>query len=195
MQPVKIRLATPEDAAAIARVQVATWQSTHFGDVPDPALAFFTDPEQRERQWYDVLAQAASDPAVIRCAFVGETGEGDILGFAAAGPARFKEGDPPEALLYQGEITAIYVLAEVQGNGLGTRLMSACAAYLREYGLHGLLIWTLDTNIRTRGFYEHLGGQPVTYRQLDLAGALVNEVCYGWAEFVGRSDAPPASSD
>lgn len=185
MQPVKIRLATPEDAAAIARVQVATWQSTYVGQVPDPALAFFTNLEQRELQWHEALTHTASDPAVIRRTFVGEAGDGGIAGFAIAGPTRFKEGDPPEALLYQGEVMAIYVLAEAQGGGLGVQLMSACAAYLRERGLRGLLVWTLETNIRTRGFYEHLGGQPVAYRKLDLAGALVNEVGYGWAEFSG----------
>ncbi len=185
MHHLRIRAAGPADASAIARVQVATWQSTYANQIPDSSLAFFSDIERRERQWHDSLMQAASDPASMRRTFVGETSDG-ILGFAIAGPTRFKEGDPAQALLYQGEVYAIYVLADAQGRGLGAQLMTASADYLRKRELHGLLVWALETNIRARGFYERLGGQPVTYRKLDLAGALVNEVGYGWTQYNGK---------
>lgn len=183
MPHLAIRPAVVADAAAIARVQVETWQSTYAGQVSDSALAFFTDLERRERQWTDALTQAAGDATNLRRTFVGES-EGRILGFAIAGPTRFEEGDPPEALLYQGEIYAIYVLARSQGQGLGAQLMEASADYLgRVCQLHGLLVWALETNTRARGFYERLGGQLITRRNVDLAGSLVAEVGYGWVQF------------
>jgi ribosomal protein S18 acetylase RimI-like enzyme len=185
MNAVQIRPARPADAADVARVQVATWQSTYLGQVPDSSLAFFTDLERRERQWLEALTQAESDPHNLRRTFVAEAAQEGLIGFAIAGPTRFAEGDPAEALLYQGEVYAIYVLAEQQKRGLGAQLMTASARYLQDCGLHGLLVWALETNIRARGFYERLGGQPVAYRKLNLAGALVNEVGYGWARFEG----------
>ena len=50
-------------------------------------------------------------------------------------------------------------------------------------GLAGLLVWCLESNIQARGFYERMGGQFITRRDADLAGALLPEVGYGWAEF------------
>lgn len=178
-----IRLATPADAAAIAQVQVDTWKATYAGLIPEPALNFFTDLKRREQQWTDALQRVERDPAVLARTFVAMGPDQQmVVGFAIAGPARPDQGDPPEALPYTGEVHAIYVLPDAQGLGLGRQLMMAAGEYLRELGLSGAIVWSLETNISARGFYERLGGKVVARRDRDLAGALVPEVGYGWDE-------------
>ncbi len=178
-----IRMATPADAAAIAQVQVETWKATYIGLIPEPALAFFTDLQRREQQWTDALQRVERDPAMLARTFVALGPDQQIVvGFAIAGPARPDEGDPPEALPYTGEVHALYVRPEAQGLGIGRQLMIAAGEYLREIGLSGVIVWSLESNTGARGFYERLGGRLIARRERALAGALVTEVGYGWDE-------------
>lgn len=50
--------------------------------------------------------------------YVAENEAGEIFGFASGGP---EESD--EYPLYEGEVTAIYILKEYQGLGLGKKLL------------------------------------------------------------------------
>lgn len=54
-----------------------------------------------------------------------------------------------------GEISAIYLLKEAQGLGIGRRLMDALLEKLA--GHHPIVLWVLKGNDRAIGFYEHYG--------------------------------------
>ena len=176
-----VRPATPDDAAAIASVHTETWKSTYAGAIPDDVLAQFTDQARREAYWRDQLIREAQSGETRTWAAVDTSGQ--VAGLVVAGPAQRTPDDPEAALAYAGEVYAVYVHPRAQGQGLGSALMRSAAAELRARGLAGLLVWCLESNIQARGFYERLGGQFITRRDADLAGALLPEVGYGWAEF------------
>src|SRR5262249_38412953 len=78
--------------------------------------------------------------------------DGRPVGFANAGPSR-DEG----AELTSGELRALYVLQEVQGTGVGARLLGEAETRLRLAGFDRATLWVLETNELGRGFYERKG--------------------------------------
>ena len=75
------------------------------------------------------------------------------------------------------------MLRQAQGQGLGERLMTETARALAANGATSLMISVLRDNIRARGFYEHLNGEPETARQEPgPGGRLLYEVAYRWAD-------------
>jgi GNAT superfamily N-acetyltransferase len=166
----RIRVAQPDDAAALARVHVDTWRTTYSGIVPDAHLASLSY-EQREQRWRDSLAAPGADT----CLYVATDDSGRVIGFASGGPER--TGDPT----YQGELYAIYVLKEYQQRGIGRQLAAAVVNYLLRMGLQSMLIWVLTQN-PSRKFYEALGGQPVREQEIVIGGATLIEVAYGWQD-------------
>jgi GNAT superfamily N-acetyltransferase len=167
---VKIRSATPADAAGIARVHVDSWRSTYAGIVPDAFLDGLSY-ERSEQNWQRSLTHEHSRS----CYFVAETEDGQVVGFACGGPLREPQAD------YRGELYAIYLLQQFQQHGLGRRLVAHVASWLLQHDLATMLIWVLKDNPAC-SFYSKLGGERVTEKTFELGGATLVEVGYGWAD-------------
>ena len=165
-----IRTATVHDAAAIAYVHVESWRTTYQGIVPDDFLARLSY-EQREQFWRQILTEPGSHTIV----YVAEDEPGKVIGFASGGPER--SGDP----LYTGELYAIYVLAQHQGQGVGRQLVISLVHRLLQKGMRAMLLWVLAEN-SARKFYERLGGQPVYEKSVTIGGIPCLEVAYGWQD-------------
>jgi len=172
MTPI-IRQAQITDANGIAHVHIESWRTTYRGIVPDTFLASMSY-EARERYWTGVLSQAESQDFV----FVAQAEQGDIIGFTSGGPER--SGDP----VYKGELYAIYLLQEYQGQGIGRRLVASLAERLYQAGMSSMLLWVLAANPACR-FYEALGGLPLKTHQITIGGAMLDEIAYGWLD-IGR---------
>lgn len=170
-----IRDATPEDARAIAAVQVASWRTTYRGIMPD-ALLDGLSVERREATWRAMLDAPAARTFVL----VAEDALTGIIGFVSAGPER--EGDP----VYSGEIYAIYLLESAQRRGTGRRLMIDAAHRLAVAGMPAFRLWVAAENLPGRRFYEAMGGAPIDERTEDVRGVALREVAYGW-----RAISPP----
>ena len=167
---VHIRTATVDDAAAIAYVHVESWRTTYQGIVPDDFLARLSY-AQREQFWQQILTEPGSHTIV----YVAEDEPGKVIGFASGGPER--RGDT----LYTGELYAIYVLAQHQGQGVGRQLVISLAHRLLQEGMRAMLLWVLAEN-SARQFYERLGGQPVYEKPVTIGGVPFLEVAYGWQD-------------
>jgi ribosomal protein S18 acetylase RimI-like enzyme len=165
-----IRRALGDDAEAIARVQVDTWRTTYIGIVPEERMAKL-DYARSADKWRQVLAPECSTRL-----FVAEDQDGQVVGFAAAGPLR----QPVPG--FDGELYAIYVLKAHQRQGHGRALVAAVAEDLRGRGFRSLVIWALSDN-PCRGFYEALGGQVVAETETEMAGVKLVEVGYGWRDW------------
>ena len=171
---VRIREAVPADAGGITKVHVDTWRTAYAGIVPDEHLAGLSY-RNREAVWLQILSR--DKPA--QCNLVAETGGGEIVGFAGGGPER--EGDE----VYRGELYAVYLRQEHQRRGVGRRLACAVAKGLLSAGFESMLLWVLEDNRRARRFYESLGGELVGRKSIDIGGATLVEVSYGWRDITG----------
>jgi len=161
----RIRRAVAADAIAIARVHVESWRSTYAGIVPEEFLAAL-NLDDRAEMWGRMLA--AEDGLM----FVAEDEEG-VFGFACGGKLR-EDLDSYDAGLY-----AIYLLRKNQGKGGGRGIFEALVASLQEAGYSGMALWVLKDNPAAR-FYEHLGGVRIASKQINIGGAHLEEVAYGW---------------
>jgi len=161
---VLVRLARPDDAAAIAEVHVRTWQDAYEHVFGTERLAGVTV-EQRLPMWRQILA----DPA--QTALVAEDDAGHIVGWCTVAPSRDADAD--------GELWGIYVLADAWGSGVGTALMAAGVEALREAGYREVILWVLEDNPRARRFYEREGWALDGSRKEDeFLGVKVTEVRY-----------------
>lgn len=156
------------DIPAIAIVHVDAWRTTYRGIVPDSYLADLTY-ESKESLWTLILGTPADKSFV----YVAEDRAGQVVGFASSGPTR------PNNPTYAGELYAIYILEPHQGQGIGRQLVTASADSLAHAGITSMLIWVFADN-PARHFYEALGGQRVSEKQIDFGGAMLTEVAYGW---------------
>lgn len=173
-----IREAEPSDAESMAKIHIQTWRTSYAGIVPNEYLSSLSYPA-REAWWRQVLE--ANSPAVGN--FVAEDAEGGIVGFAQGGPER--DGNRT----YLGELYAIYVLQPYQRRGLGRGLASAAANRLILDGFPSMLLWVLQDNRPACRFYEALGGKEVGEKTIEIGGANLVEVAYGWKDLTALIDA------
>lgn len=137
----QIRPAVPDDAPAIARVQVASWRAGYAGLLPADTLAGLDEPDwaRRRRETLEdgrrVLV--ATDPGII--------------GFAAFGPSRADGGI--------GEVYAFYLDPDRWRQGVGSTLMRAVLAELDPAHASAVL-WVLRGNARALAFYAGHGWRP-----------------------------------
>lgn len=146
-----------EDAGAIARVHVRTWQVAYRGLVPDDILDGLSV-EQREATWRKMLSDTDSSPIT----FIAER-EGHVVGFCAlAAPSRDEDA-------YEGtaEVGAIYVDPSTWRAGVGRALMDAALNELREGNWSDVTLWVFAENTCARAFYAGYGFQPDGAELLD----------------------------
>ncbi len=170
-----IRPAVAADAPAIADVQVASWNTTYRGLLPDALIDRITVPD-RTQQWTRIINTL--DENGTGKVFVCEA-EGKVVGFASVGAQRepnLKEQG------YDAELTSAYLYQENQRQGIGNALVSACFAEGARLGYKGITAWVLSTNAPARAFYEKFGGEIVEERESDDRHEGVSETAYGWSD-------------
>jgi GNAT superfamily N-acetyltransferase len=165
-----VRPATVGDARQIAKVHVDSWRTTYSGIVPEDFLAAMSY-EDVEASWRGLLG---SESGVRGVYYVAELPAGDIVGFASGGP---REGGSYPG--YEGELYTTYVLRQYQRRGLGRRLLGAVARGLLEDDKRSMLAWVLTQN-PSRSFYEAAGGTLLGSQEIEVGGATLEEVAYGW---------------
>jgi GNAT superfamily N-acetyltransferase len=165
--------AVPEDAAAIARVHVDGWRNAYQGILPAAFLDSLSY-AQREDLWRGVVADLGG-----RHLFVAREVDGPVVGFGLGGrPTTRTPG-------YVGELDALYVRDGHQRRGVGTGLFRAVAGAFVEEGIGSMVAWVFSENPATR-FYEHLGGEQVDRRAIEIAGQTVEELAYGWKDLLAQ---------
>lgn len=167
---VEIRKATLADASAIATVHVAAWRETYRGIVPDEFLNNLSI-QRRTEQWVNLLSD---ENHPYHRTFVAEM-DGQVIGFSNYGLPQEKGSE------FDGELFAIYILHAAHKQGLGRSLVNAVVNGLREQGHKSMMVWVLKDN-PARGFYERLGGVYLYEKPIEIGGAKLMEVAYGWRD-------------
>ncbi|HYI46746.1 MAG TPA: GNAT family N-acetyltransferase [Actinomycetota bacterium] len=144
-----IRPAVPDDASAIAEVNIASWRAAYKDLIPDGVLDELTVPVL-SRRWLKEVA--TPDPPHARLVVVED--ERGVTGFARFGPARDPDSIEERTT---GELYGFYLHPDVWGRGAARALMDGILAELRDEGLEHVTLNVVAGNERARSFYEHLG--------------------------------------
>ena len=146
MENLQVRPAEAKDALQIAKVHVGTWQFAYRGQMPDSFLNSLST-ESRTKFWQEVLSNP-NNPGTV---WVAEENK-KVVGFCGVGASRDNDRKPET-----GEIYAIYVDSNHMGKGIGSRLIDQGVEALKQEGFKDATLWVLDTNKKTRRFYESKG--------------------------------------
>jgi len=147
-----VRVATPEDARDIVRINVLGWRTAYAGIVPDDVLASMDVAARIER-----YRERIGKPSQFESLLVLDGAA--IVGYTSIGPYRIGQH---EGVLSRrvGEVVAIYVDPPRWGTGAGRALMDAAVARLAARGFASVRLWVLADNHRARGFYQRVGFVP-----------------------------------
>ncbi|HRX92425.1 MAG TPA: GNAT family N-acetyltransferase [Candidatus Izemoplasmatales bacterium] len=132
-----IRKASIDDAEGRGYVHYQSWIETYTGLFPDERM--------KRLNLQSSINIAREHPENTYVALVGNK----IVGFCSYMKSR------DEDLADAGEIVAIYVLKEYQGQGIGKKLMDVCYRELKEYPR--LSLWVLGSNDKAIRFYSSQG--------------------------------------
>ena len=135
------RLAVPEDATAIARVHVRSWQSTYRGIMPDELLDGLSI-EQRTELWKQTFTEEGRIVLVLEL-------DSEVIGFSLS----FDKPSPTEPAM----MVALYVLSEHWGKGAGWSLFQSTCQEVWKQGCAEMCLWVARENDRARAFYERAG--------------------------------------
>ena len=106
--------------------------------------------------------------------YVAESESGKIVGFSTGGKERSGKYND-----FTGELYAIYILEEYQGQGIGRKLIKPVIEDLIESDISSMLVLVLEQN-NSRYFYEAIGGKPIDLLEVVIAGQKLKELVYGW---------------
>ncbi|MBE6160227.1 MAG: GNAT family N-acetyltransferase [Lactobacillales bacterium] len=158
-----IRKRKKEDCKYIQKIITRCWQDTYRGIINDEYLDSLSDNEEERIKNSENNFDENSTYLVIEI-------DNKVVGFTKYGVS-IKEG--------YGEIFALYLLKEYQGNGYGKKLVASAIEELRKMNFNKILIGCLKDNPSNK-FYEHLGGKVVDTRIFERSGQklLENVYCY-----------------
>ena len=162
-----IRPALLSDAHAIAHIYVESWRAAYQGILPQPYLAGLSI-----EQTVGSVRRSLTDSLTTYLIAEGDSG---VVGYISAGPER---GQDP---IYAAEIYELYLLPDMQRQGLGKELLAHMAGRLYRAGFYTLLAWVLTRNPNRR-FYEKCGGIYLRTRSILHADQRLQADAYGWID-------------
>jgi GNAT superfamily N-acetyltransferase len=140
-----------EDAPAIARVHVASWNAAYRGVIADEALDGLSE-ERLAPEWRAQIEHP--EAAGVKVAVVED--EAGVIGYSRYGPARDDDLDPAT----DAEVYGFYLDPASWGRGAGRALMEHVKEDLRGRGFRSVVLWVVQRNARAQAFYGALGFSP-----------------------------------
>ncbi|TQS44811.1 GNAT family N-acetyltransferase [Cryptosporangium phraense] len=178
-----VRPARPDDAPAVARIQLSTWRTAYAQVIPASVLDSL-DEDEVAAQWRSAIVEPPTPRHHVLIAYEGDA----TVGFTATGPATGEDlvgpGYASESATAAGEwdanalvIGALLVEPRWGRRGHGSRLLAAVADIARADGFTKAVAWALDADQATRSFLQSAGWAPDGVgRVLDMDGTEVPEL-------------------
>lgn len=166
---VSARLAWPDDADAIARVQLAAWRDM-YTDLVAPEVLESLDADDFSQRWAETLTK----PPDARVRVLVALERADVRGFTLVHPSV----DPDADQVADGEVGEFVIDPEHRGEGHGSRLLQAAMDTLAADHFTRARWWVASTDDALREFVTESGwAADGAHRELqDDAGHTVKQV-------------------
>ena len=166
---VSARLAWPDDAGAIARVQLAAWRDM-YADLLAPEVLESLDADEFAERWSASLTK----PQDARMRVLVALDRADVRGFALVLPSY----DPDADQVTDGEVGEFVVDPAHRGEGHGSRLLQAAMDTLAADKFTRVRWWIASTDDVLRDFVTSSGWEADgAHRELqDDVGNTVKQV-------------------
>jgi len=162
------RSATEKDAKGIAALHAKSWQQNYRGALSDEFLDGEA-PAERLNVWESRLGNNDPNQHVI----IADNDE-EIVGFVCIFLNHSEK--------YGSLLDNLHVFSEMQGSGVGYRLMNLAAKEIqRQLPNSDMYLWVLEQNKNAIRFYEVLGGEKIeTVEEMDIGDIPVIKSRYYW---------------
>lgn len=157
---IEYREANVDDAYYIAYVNVHTWKSTYYDLIDNDFI---------DKRIKNILFRSEKLKAALSKDnnFIVATDGEVVVGYVTYGKSRNEK--------YKGgEIGALYLLKEYQGQGIGKNLFLEAISKLIDTGYTSMILNCLKGN-KTLGFYKRMGGIVVDSRTEKLDTIVLEE--------------------
>jgi ribosomal protein S18 acetylase RimI-like enzyme len=159
---VSVRVAWPDDAGAMAHVQVRAWR-LRYSDVLPPDTLASLDPRAFAEQWQTSLSRSQDARQRVLVAL----DRNNVRGFAVTGPSDDPDSDP----VADAEISEFVIDPDAVSSGHGSRLLQACVDTMRQDRFSRGTVWLTATDDSARRFLVEAGwSTDGAHRELDLDG-------------------------
>jgi ribosomal protein S18 acetylase RimI-like enzyme len=143
-----IRRATIDDSAALAELAAITFTQT-FGHLYPPAdLKYFLKLQRNAAVYRHKLQETGA------AAWVAQDANSVLRGYALAGPCHLPVADLEADA---GELRELYMLADTQGQGLGSQLLEQALNWLRLESRRPLYVGVWSLNTGAQRLYQRYG--------------------------------------
>ena len=166
--PITIRQAGLDDVATLSQLSTTTFTQT-FGHLYDPADLDFFLTTTYSHEAYGALV---TDPS--RRIWLASDGD-QAVGYALAGPCDLPH---PEVEPGDGEIKRLYLLADHQGAGTGSRLFETALDWLLADGPRNLWLGVWSLNFGAQKFYDRYGFAKVGEYEFPVGNHRDHEFIY-----------------
>lgn len=146
--PVTIRRATIGDAFKLGEIGSTTFTDSFGHLYPAEDLGDFLRSSHAPEAW----SRRLRDPHVA--AWLAETDDGIVAGYASAGPCKLPV---PDLESNSGELFQLYVHRPYHGRQLGSRLLEASLAWLEAHGFDPLYVGVWSGNEGAQRLYGRFG--------------------------------------
>lgn len=166
---VSARLAWPDDAAAIGRIQVATWRGRYAELIPPDVLKSLDAAELADR-WTATL----TSPKDARLRVLVALERADVRGFTLVHPSHDPDSDP----VADGEVGEFIIDPAHQRAGHGSRLLQAAVDTLAADKFTRAVWWVDAADDVLRAFVTESGWEPDgAHRELSTeTGATLKQI-------------------
>lgn len=137
---VSVRPAVPGDEDAVARIQMASWSTTHAEILTEDVLSKL-DADRIRDQWREAITAPPGPGFAVLVACAGPA----VVGFCAVAPA---------------QLVALEVLPDHRRGGHGSRLLMAGVDRLRADGAEEVVTWVLEGDAARERFLSGAGLGP-----------------------------------
>ena len=150
-----ISSASRSDAADIAQIQVQGLQAGYRGIIPDEYIDMPVS-GKRIRSWSGWIDRSRVITIVCRQ-------DDKTIGFCTMQP-EFSASNRRNT----AELVALYVLPPFWRKGVGRSLCEKLLTLARENGFREMVLWTLESNLQARRFYEAMEFQADNEKRIFL---------------------------
>ncbi len=157
-----LRLATPEDARAIAELHLASWRSAYAPFLRAGVL------EALELEPHVVEWRRRVGVPEVRIELEEEAGT--LIAFCAHGPSG-DEDAKARPVPRTWEIKNLHVRPALRRTGSGGRLFDLSVVHARRVEASSLTLWVVEKNVTARAFYGKMGMAPDGARAVHTLGA------------------------
>ncbi|MEJ7832206.1 MAG: GNAT family N-acetyltransferase [Nocardioides sp.] len=158
---VSVRIAWADDAAAIAELQLRTWQEQYAGLLPPDSLP--RDIGAAAATWQESLRH----PQDARNRVLVGLERNRVVGFAITSPGSDPDCDP----VSDAELMELTVAPDERGKGHGSRMLQAAVETMQADRFTRAVLWAMATDDALRTFLTTAGwAADGAHRGLDFDG-------------------------